>query len=72
MEVIMVIAALLAGWAIRKESARIYQIRKINQAHSRTLHRIRREQAIERCRLECWAQIGDVHGDFAEVAKCCR
>ena len=48
MEVIMVIAALLAGWAIRKESARIYQIRKINQAHRRTLHRIRREQAIER------------------------
>ena len=43
MEAITIITALLAGWAVRKKAAEILKIRKINQAHRRTLRKIARQ-----------------------------
>lgn len=65
METLTIIAALLAGWAIRKKSAEIYKIRKTNQSHRRTLRRIARQAS-------CWKQVQAVSGDYTEAAICCR
>lgn len=64
MEMITIITALLAGWAIRKKSAEIHKIRKTNQAHRRTLRRNKRQAS-------CWKQVQAVSGDYTEAVKCC-
>ena len=64
MNTVIIITALLAGWAIRKKSAEIHKIRKTNQAHRRTLRRIARQAS-------CWEQVQAVSGDYAEAVKCC-
>lgn len=58
MEMITIITALLAGWAVRKKAAEILKIRKTNQAHRRTLRRIARQAS-------CWEQVQAVSGDYA-------
>lgn len=65
MEAITIITALLAGWAVRKKAAEILKIRKINQAHRRTLRRNKRQSS-------CWEQVRAVSGDYVEGAVICR
>ena len=65
MEAITIITALLAGWAVRKKAAEILKIRKMNQAHRRTLRR-------NKPQASCWAQVQAVSGDYAEGAVICR
>ena len=62
MEMITIITALLAGWAIRKKSAEIHKIRKTNQAHRRTLRKIARQAS-------CWSQVQAVSGDYTEAVR---
>lgn len=64
MEMIAIITALLAGWAIRKKAAEILKIRKTNQAHRRTLRRNKRQAS-------CWEQVQAASGDYTEAVKCC-
>lgn len=62
MEMLAIIIALLAGWAIRKKSAEIHKIRKTNQAHRRTLRRNKRQAS-------CWKQVQAVSGDYTEAVR---
>lgn len=64
MNTVIILTALLAGWAVRKKAAEILKIRKTNQAHRRTLHKIARQAS-------CWKQVQAVSGDYAEAVKCC-
>lgn len=59
MEMIAIITAVLAGWAVRKKAAEIYKIRRTNQAHRRTLRQIARRE-------RCWASVMKVSGDYGE------
>lgn len=63
MEVVTIITALLAGWAVRKKAAEIYKIRKTNQAHRRTLRKIARRE-------RCWASVMKVSGDYGDAMRC--
>lgn len=64
MNTVIILTALLSGWAVRKKAAEIHKIRKTNQAHRRTLRRNRRQAS-------CWEQVQAVSGDYAEDVKCC-
>lgn len=64
MNTVIILTALLAGWAVRKKAAEILRIRKTNQAHRKTLRRIARQAS-------CWEQVQAVSGDYAEGVKCC-
>lgn len=64
MNTVIILTALLAGWAVRKKAAEILKIRKINQSHRRTLRRIARQAS-------CWEQVQAVSGDYTEAVKCC-
>ena len=62
MEMLAIIIALLAGWAVRKKAADILRIRKTNQAHRRTLRKIARQAS-------CWSQVQAVSGDYTEAVR---
>ena len=62
MQAITIITALLAGWAVRKKAAEILKIRKINQAHRRTLRKIARQAS-------CWSQVQAVSGDYTGAVR---
>lgn len=64
MNTVIILTALLAGWAVRKKAAEILRIRRTNQAHRRTLRRNKRQAS-------CWEQVQAVSGDYAEGVKCC-
>lgn len=64
MNTVIILTALLSGWAVRKKAADILRIRRTNQAHRRTLRRNRRQAS-------CWEQVQAVSGDYAEAVKCC-
>lgn len=63
MEIVATLAAVLAGWAIRKKAAEILRIRKTNQAHRRTLRALARGE-------KSWKQIRAVGDDYAEAVIC--
>ena len=65
MNTVIILTALLAGWAVRKKAADILRIRKTNQSHRRTLRKIARQAS-------CWEQVQAVSGDYTEAAICCR
>ena len=65
MNTVIILIALLAGWAVRKKAAEILKIRKTNQSHRRTLRKIARQAS-------CWEQVQAVSGDYAEGAVICR
>ena len=65
MNTVIILTALLAGWAVRKKAAEIHKIRKTNQSHRRTLRRNKRQAS-------CWEQVQAVSSDYVEGAVICR
>lgn len=70
MSMVVILTALLTGWAIRKKAEEVWRIRRVNNQHRKTLGKEREEHRKELHREESWRQLRAIQ--WEESALSCR
>lgn len=66
MEIIIIMTAVLVGWAVRKKSSEINRTRKQNRRRRAARKRQNRHRA------KSWEQVNAIRDDYTEATACCR